>query len=206
MLASAESLEDVISDPKIGFTDFTKVDIDSLRDFAISDSVGLLTYLQKYTLVFSDCDGSSEGDAEYANLSRVYGRYIQGGGKMYGGHYNYYHLQRIWTSSYQQSVAVSSTANDSLRLVDTDISKYVGFTVAKWNSSDSRKLSGYEKFSDLPTNSKVYGKISGTSPEVFVIVENHLGTGKYLWTNYHNQDIQDDPQLIKLVQYFLKSL
>jgi hypothetical protein len=173
---------------------------------AIADSAALLTYLQKYTLVFSDCDGSSEGAEEYAKLSRVYGRYVQSGGKMYGGHYNYYHVQRIWTSSYQKSVAISSSANDSLTLVDTDISKYVGFTVAKWNSSDSRKLSGYEKFSDLPTNSKVYGKISGTNPEVFVIVENHLGTGKYLWTNYHNQDIKDDPQLIKLVQYFLKSL
>ncbi|MDR3668414.1 MAG: hypothetical protein P4L35_16345 [Ignavibacteriaceae bacterium] len=204
--ADAEQLEDVISDPKIGFTTFSTVYIDTLKDMAIADSAKLFTYLQQFTLVFSDCDGSTEGGADYANLSRVYGRYIQAGGKMYGGHYNYYHLQRIWTSSYRTAATGGDATTDSLVLVDTDISKYVGFSVAKWNSTDYRGLSGYELFSDLPANAKMYGKIKGVSPDVFVIVENHLGSGKYLWTNYHNQDIKDDPKLIKLVQYFLKSL
>jgi hypothetical protein len=203
--ASAEQLEDVLSDPKIGFTSFDLTDIDTLRLRADADSAGLLTYLQQYTLVFSDCDGSTEGDQEYAKLSRVYGRYVAGGGNMYGGHYNYYHLQRIWTSSYQVQ-NYSTAATDSILLTDTDISKFVGFTSAQWNSTDSRNLSGYEKFTDLPSNAKVYGKIKGISPAVYVIVENHIGTGKYLWTNYHNQDIKDDPKLIKLVQYFLLSL
>jgi len=206
VLASAEQLENVLKDPKINFTDFDTTYIDTLRLRADADSAGLLTYLQKYTLVFSDCDGSTEGGDEFAKLSRVYGRYVAGGGNMYGGHYNYYHLQRIWTSSYQQFNSMSSPAGDSLALTDTDIAKFVGFSVAKWNSADYRNLSLYEKFNDLPSNAKVYGKIQGISPAVYVIVENHIGTGKYLWTNYHNQDIIGDPKLIKLVQYFLLSL
>jgi hypothetical protein len=52
----------------------------------------------------------------------------------------------------------------------------------------------------------VYGVIYRTSPSVGVIVENYIGTGKYLWTDYHNQDIKDDPKLVKIVQYFLLSM
>ena len=37
-------------------------------------------------------------------------------------------------------------------------------------------------------------------------MENHIGSGKYLWTDYHNQDIKDDVKLVKLVKYFLYSL
>jgi hypothetical protein len=202
--ARAEQLEDVLSDPKIGFTNFDKTNIDTLRLKADADSTALLNYLKQYTLVFSDCDGSTEGGAQYAKLSRVYGRYVAGGGNMYGGHYNYYHLQRIWTSSYRQFNSSSSPYSDSLALTDTDIAKFVGFSVAKWNNAE---LSGYyDKFDDLPANAKVYGKIVGITPAVYVIVENHIGTGKYLWTNYHNQDVKNDAKLIKLVQYFLLSL
>jgi hypothetical protein len=203
--ASAEQLEAVLRDPKIGFTNFDETNIDTLRLRADADSTALLNYLKQYTLVFSDCDGSTEGGSDYALLSRVYGRYVTGGGNMYGGHYNYFHLQRIWTSSYQKFNSSSSITSDTLALTDTDISKFVGFSVAQWNSNYS--LSGYyDKFDDLPSNAKVYAKISGITPAVYVIVENHIGTGKYLWTNYHNQDVKDDAKLIKLVQYFLLSL
>jgi hypothetical protein len=201
--ADAEQLEDVISDPKIGFTTYSLVYIDTLRDQAIADSAKLLAYLQQFTIIFSNCDGGTEGDAEYAKLSRVYGRYVSGGGHMYGGHFNYYHLQRIWTSSYQIPSNFSYPAVDSISLVDNEISKFVGFSSAYWNSTDSRNLSGYMTFSDIPSNSKIYGTIKGLNPAVDVIIENHIGSGIYLWTDYHNQDIKDDAKLIKLVQYFL---
>jgi hypothetical protein len=204
--ASAEQLEDVLRDPKIGFTTFDETYLYALRDSATVDSTKLLNYLKQYTLVFSDCDGGTEGDASYALLSRTYGRYVQGGGKMYGGHYNYYHLQRIWSTYYDNYDYQGSVSSDTISIVDANLSRYVGFSVAKWRSGDSRNLSGYEKFSDLPSSTKVYGVIRGTSPAVAVIAENYVGTGKYLWTDYHNQDIKDDAQLIKLVQYFLYSL
>jgi len=204
--ASAEQLEDVLRDPKIGFTTFDTTYIFALRDSATVDSTKLLNFLKQYTLIFSDCDGGTEGSSSYALLSRTYGRYIQAGGKMYGGHYNYYHLQRIWSTYYDTYDYQGSTSTDSISIVDVNLSRYVGFSVAKWISTDSRRLSGYEKFSDLPTSTKVYGVIKGTSPPVGVIAENYSGTGKYLWTDYHNQDIKNDPQLIKLVQYFLYSL
>jgi hypothetical protein len=48
---------------------------------------------------------------------------------------------------------------------------------------------------------------STTSPQgVPVIIENRLGTGKYLWTIYHNQDILSDARLVRIVRYFLYSL
>jgi hypothetical protein len=48
---------------------------------------------------------------------------------------------------------------------------------------------------------------SATSPRgVPVIVENKLGTGKYLWTLYHNQDILRDPRLVRIVRYFLYTM
>lgn len=204
--ASAEQLEDVLRDPKIGFTTFDETTIYALRDSANSDSTRLLNYLKQYTLIFSDCDGGSEGYSSYAALSRTYGRYVQAGGKMYGGHYNYYHLQRIWPNFYVKRDYQGTPSTDSLLIIDQSLSTYVGFSVAKWVSIDSRNLSGYEKFSDLPSNTKVYGVIRGTNPAVPVICENKIGLGKYLWTDYHNQDIKGDAQLIKLVQYFLYSL
>lgn len=201
----AEQLEDVLR--VIGFNTFDSTHIDNLIDSAAVDSTRLLTFLRQYTLIFSDCHGGTEGGSTYALLSRVYGRYVSGGGKMYGGHYNYYHLQRIWTSFYDTFDTQGSTSTDSLKIIDASLSGFVGFTVAAWDSSsDSRRLSGYEKFSDLPTGSKVYGVINHTSPEVGVIVENYVGTGKYLWTDYHNQDIRHVTRLVKLVQYFLLTL
>lgn len=204
--ASAEELEEVLRDPKIGFTTFDEIDIDALRDSSEADSTKLLNYLKKYSLIFSDCHGGTEGGDDYAILSRTYGRYVQGGGKMYGGHYNYYHLQRVWNNFYQKENTKGDPSNDEINIVDNDLYRFVGFKVAKWSGDDYRNLSGYEKFDDLPQNAKVYGIINGITPNVAVIVENHVGTGKYLWTDYHNQDIKNDPKLIKLVQYFLLSL
>ena len=204
VLADAEQLEAVLH--TIGFAVFDSIYIDDLRDSVLADSAKALAKLRTYSLVFSDCDGGTEGDVSYAPLSRVYGRYVTGGGKMYGGHYNYYHLQRIWTSNYQQFDGQDLTPNDSLQILDANLSSYVGFSVAKWNSTDPRYLSEYEKFLDLPSNAKIYGVIRGTSPAIGVIVENHIGSGKYLWTDYHNQDIKDDVKLVKLVKYFLYSL
>jgi len=203
--ADAEQLEDVLR--VIGYTAFDSVYIDTLEEEANIDSTKVLNYLKQYTLVFSDCDGGTEGDDEYAALSRTYGRYIQGGGKMYGGHYNYYHLERIWPPYYMLEDSQDNPPEDSIRIVSPALAGYVGFTVASWDSSgDSRELSGYEHFTDLPTTSIVYATISWTNPRIAVIVENHLGSGKFLWTDYHNQDIKDVAHLVKIVQYFLLNL
>jgi hypothetical protein len=205
--ASAEQLEDVLRDPLIGFSTYDSISVYALNDSVDADSVKALAFLQQYTLIFSDCDGGSE--SSYLPLSRVYSRYITAGGKIYGGHYNYYHLQRIF-SPYFKEYDEQSPMVDSIYVIDTKLSSYLGFSVAMWQSSDSRDLSGYEKFSDIPPSSKVYAVIRGTTPSVGVIVENYLGSGKYLWTDYHNQDViyasSRDPRLVKIVQYFLYSL
>ncbi len=203
--ASAEQLEDVLH--VIGFNVFDSTTITAMRDSANVDSTRFLTWLRQYTLVFSDCHGGSEGGSTYALMSRVYGRYVAAGGKMYGGHYNYYHLQRIWPTFYDNFDNQGTPSTDTLQIVDQGLGGFVGFTIASWDSSgDSRRLSGYEKFSDLPTGSKTYAVIYRTSPSVGVIVENYIGTGKYLWTDYHNQDIKNVTSLVKLVQYFLLNL
>jgi hypothetical protein len=205
--ASAEQLEDVLRDPIIGFTTFDSISVYALNDSVAADSNRALAFLQQYTLIFSDCDGGSE--YSYIPLSRVYGRYINAGGKIYGGHYNYYHLQRIFSPYFAEYDDQSPTV-DSVYIVNTKLSSYLGFTVAMWQSSDSRYLSGYEKFSDTPPTSKIYAVIEGTNPAIGVVVENYLGTGKYLWTDYHNQDViqatNRDARLVKIVQYFLYSL
>jgi hypothetical protein len=203
--ASAEQLEDVLR--AIGFTTFDSTTIYVLRDSANVDSTAVLNRLKNYSLIFSDCDGGSEGASSYAALSRTYGRYVAGGGKIYGGHYNYYHLQRIWPPYYMLQDAQYNTSRDSLKIVDAALAGFVGFSVASWDSStDSRHLSGYEKFTDLPAGSKVYGTIFWTNPQIAVIVENYAGGGKYLWTDYHNQDIKNVVHLRKIVQYFLYSM
>jgi hypothetical protein len=203
--ASAEQLEAVLH--VIGFNTFDSTTINAMVDSANVDSTRFLNWLKQYTLVFSDCHGGSEGGSSYALLSRVYGRYVSGGGKMYGGHYNYYHLQRVWPTFYDDEDNQGNPSTDTLQIIDQSLSGFMGFTVASWDSSsDSRHLSGYEKFSDLPTGSKVYGVIYRTSPSVGVIVENYIGTGKYLWTDYHNQDIKNVASLVKLVQYFLLNM
>lgn len=203
--ASAEQLEDVLH--VIGFNSFDSTTIYAMRDSADADSSRFLTWLRQYTLVFSDCHGGSEGSSSYALLSRVYGRFVAAGGKMYGGHYNYYHLQRIWPTFYDNQDFQGTPSTDTLQIIDQSLGGFVGYTLASWDSSaDSRHLSGYEKFSDLPSGSKTYAVIYRTSPSVGVIVENYIGTGKYLWTDYHNQDIKNVTRLVKLVQYFLLTL
>ena len=128
---------------------------------------------------------------------------------MYGGHYNYYHLGRIWSGYYSDSNLDGQYENfgDTLQVIDQTLKTALGYSVASWASSiDSRRLSGYEKWATYPSNAKIYAVIYRTSPSIGVIVENHIGTGKYLWTDYHNQDIKDDPKLVKIVQYFLLSM
>jgi hypothetical protein len=202
--AYAEQLEDVLR--VIGYATFDSTTIETLRDSANVDSTWVLNYLKQYSIVFSDCDGDYEGGSTFAALSRTYGRYVAQGGKMYGGHYNYYHLQRVWPSFYITRDYQGNASTDTMQIVDIGLQSVVG-TLLDWtNSGDSRHLSDYEKFSNLPTNAKVYGVIYRTSPSVGVIVQNYVGTGKYLWTDYHNQDIKDDPKLIKIVQYFLLTM
>lgn len=203
--AGCETLEDVLR--VIGFSVFDSSYIDALRDSANTDSTKLLTYLKQYALIFSDCHCGSEGGSEYAVLSRTYGRYVAAGGKIYGGHYNYYHLQRVWPPYYTHGDYQSPTVMDSIKILDPTLAGWVSFTVASWDSStDSRRLSGYEKFTDLPPGSKVYATIFYTSPQIAVIVENYTGGGKYLWTDYHNQDIKNVVHLRKIVQYFLLNM
>ncbi len=203
--ASAERLENVLRDPKIGFTTYDSTTVSAMRDSAVVDSTRLLNFLKQYTLIFSNCDGSSESG--YPLLSRVYGRYVAAGGKMYGGHYNYYNMRVIWPGFYRTADSRGNTSTDTLQIVDPNLQTSLGFSIMRWSGTDSRRLSGYEKFSDLPTNTKVYGIIRGlNNPQVAVICENYVGLGKYLWTDYHNQDIINEPQLIKIVQYFLYSL
>ncbi|RPI02166.1 MAG: carboxypeptidase regulatory-like domain-containing protein [Ignavibacteriae bacterium] len=205
--ASAEELENVLR--TIGYTKFDSTDIYTMVNRANTDSIGLLTYLKQYSLIFSDCDGGSEYSSSYEALSRTYGRYVAQGGKMYGGHYNYYHLGRIWPGYYSDSNRDGQYENfgDSLQVVDQTLKTALGYSLASWSSSiDSRRLSGYEKWSAYPSSSKIYAVIYRTTPSIGVIVENHIGTGKYLWTDYHNQDIKDDPKLVKIVQYFLLSM
>jgi hypothetical protein len=175
-----------------------------MRTQATADSNALLTYLRQYALIFSDCNCGDE--TGYPLLARIYGRYVQQGGKIYGGHYNYMNLQYIFAPNYRTP---TGNANDSLSIIDINLSTAIGYTVIRWPGT-----TGYEKWTDLPTGgaSTVYAVFFGTpgsasSPQgVPVIVENRLGTGKYLWTLYHNQDILSDPRLVRIVRYFLYTL
>lgn len=208
--ASAEQLEDVLR--VIGFTTFDSTDVYALRDSVAIDSTKTLTWLQQYKLIFSDCDGGSE--QSYPLLSRVYGRYVAGGGKIYGGHYNYYNLAVVWTP-YFQDINIDNqgnTSTDTLQIVDANLQKYVGIYLDFTQTDDSRHLSGYEKWSSFPPSplSHTYGVIKGTNPAVGVIVECYPNPnpngGKYLWTDYHNQDIKNYPNLVKIVNYFLLNM
>jgi len=199
--ADCEELETVLTN--IGFTTFDLTYIDTLRDRANRDSASVLTYLKKYSYVFSDCDCSTEEASSYAMLSRTYGRYVSGGGKMYGGHYNYYHLQRIWSPYYTKDYSGSVTGSyDSIKVLNTALAAATGYTVASW----SGYLRDYEMFNDIPTSSTVYAVLKNSSPQSAVIVVNYTGSGKYVWTNYHNQDVNGNQQLLKLIQYFLWSM
>ncbi len=200
--AEAESLETVLR--AIGFTSFDTTYADTLRTFAVRDSAGLLTYLKQYAIVFSDCAGGLEMGANYAALSRVYGQYIDNGGTVIGGHCNFYHLRRIWPSSYQNEDYQVNESLDSIRIVDAAMSSWLGYSVASWGSSASpARLSGYDTFTDLPANATVFATDSWTSPKAAVVVGNYRGNGKFIWTNYHNQDIASDANLTRILQYFL---
>jgi hypothetical protein len=84
----------------------------------------------------------------------------------------------------------------------------VGYTQIAWQSTDNggRMLTGYETFPDLPPDAHVMGAIKNRSPQSGVIIENYLGRGRFLWTNYHNQDIASFPQLMRIVKYTLYNL
>ncbi|MBC8044047.1 MAG: hypothetical protein IAF08_11460, partial [Rhizobacter sp.] len=197
--AGAENIEDVLR--KIGFATFDSIEVDALRDsvdvFYGGDSTRALTFLQKYTLVFSNCDGGSE--SSYKVLARTYGRYMQSGGKIYGGHYNFYNLQEIYAPSYGTDV---SSNGDSVDVVEPALAAIIGTPVKWYNAVET--LGYYGSFSDLPTTTKVYIRLKGKT--VPVVMENFTGGGKYLYTIYHNQDIINDSNLIKIVNYFLYSL
>ncbi len=208
VLASAEQLEDVLH--AIGYTTFDSISVEALRDSADTDSTKLLQYLKQYKLIFSDCNGGDE--YQYPLLARTYGRYVTDGGKIYGGHYNYYILQYIWPPYFKQRDYQGDVSTDTLKIVDNNLQKAVGTYLDWTKSEDSRHLSDYQKFSDLPPApiSHTYGVIKGTSPEVGVIVECYPNPnpngGKYLWTDYHNQDILNNTKLLKIVTYFLNGM
>ena len=201
--ADCEELETVLRSDSVGFTNFDTTTVYVMRARAATDSAATLTYLRTYSLVFSDCNcGDEDG---YPLLARIYGRYVQGGGKIYGGHYNYMNLQYIFPPYYQTP---TSSSNDSITVINANLSNALGYTILRWPGS-----TGYEKWTDLPVGAStvyvVFTRTSGSSSSpqgVPVIVENRLGTGKYLWTIYHNQDILTDPHLIKIVRFFLYSL
>ena len=200
--AGCETIETVLANPIIGYTTFDHTTIDSMRIKVNLDSTALLNYLKQYAIVFSDCNCGDE--TGYPKLARLYGRYVQQGGKIYGGHYNYMNLQYIFYPNYQTSIYGSGS---QLKIVNTTLSTAVGYTVINWPSS------WYSQFSDIPTsNSTVYAVISGSaatassSQGIPIIVENRLGTGKYVWTTYHNQDILSDTNLVKIVRYFLYNM
>ena len=212
--ADAEQLEDVLR--AIGYTTFDSISIYAIRDSSgipgtgIGDSTRLLNWLKQYKLIFSDCNGGDE--YAYPLLARIYGRYVASGGKIYGGHYNYYNLEVIWPPYFTQYDNQGSEYTDTMKIVDATLQGVVGTYLDWTQSGDSRHLSGYEKFTDLPPSpsSYVYGVIKNTSPAIGVIVECHPNPnpngGKYLWTDYHNQDIKDLPNLRKIVEYFLLNM
>ena len=199
--ADYENIEDVLRDTTIGYTAFDTTNVYYMRARVISDSTALLNYLKQYAIVFSDCNGGDEH--LYPEIARLYGRYVQQGGKIYGGHYNYMNLQYIFPQSYITSI---SGSGDSLRIINTNLSTAVGYSVINWSSS------WFTPYSELPVNSTVFAVISGSSGTTSspqgtpIIVENRLGTGKYVWTTYHNQNILSDPRLVRIVRYFLYNM
>ena len=202
IFAGCENIETVLTNPTIGYTTFDTTDVYYMRARVVADSAALLNYLKQYAIVFSDCNCGDEYG--YPKLARLYGRFVQQGGKIYGGHYNYYNLQYIFPPYYQMYI---SGTGSQLKIVNTNLSTALGYTVINWPSS------WYSPFSDIPAaNSTVYAVINGSaattsSPQgIPIIVENRLGTGKYVWTTYHNQDILSDTNLVRIVRYFLYNM
>ncbi len=202
--AGCEEIENVLADTSIAYTKFDHTTVDSMRIRVAADSVAVLNYLKQYAIVFSDCNCGDEYN--YPLLARVYGQYVKQGGRIYGGHYNYMNLQNIFPPYYQTEVY---GYGDSLKIINTTLSTALGYTVIQFDG-----LSSYELWSDLPGSSTttVYAVMtsspgSASSPQgIPIIVENRLGTGKYLWTAYHNQDILADPRLVRIVRYFLYAM
>jgi hypothetical protein len=208
IFADCENIETVLSDAAIGFTAFDTTSIDYMRARVDKDSTSLLNYLKQYAIVFSDCNCGDEYG--YPKLARLYGRYVTGGGKIYGGHYNYMNLQYIFSPYYRKSATGPYSYPDTLVVTNTNLQIALGSNIVTWTSS----FTSYEMWSDLPSSSTttIYGVKktspgSASSPQgIPVIVENRLGTGKYVWTIYHNQDIKYDARLIKIVRYFLYNM
>ena len=201
IFAGCETIEEVLADTSIRYTAFDTTDVYYMRARVEADSAALLTYLKQYAIVFSDCNcGDEDG---YPKLARLYGRYVQQGGNIYGGHYNYMNLQYIFPGYYTADTYPSS---DSLKIINTNLSTALGYKVIYWSTG------WYTPFTDLPANTVVYAVASGTtgstsSPQgIPIIVENHVGTGKYVYTTYHNQDILADPRLVGIVRYFLYNM
>jgi len=203
--ADCENIEDVLRDSAIAYTQFDATTVDSMRIRAAADSTALLNWLKQYHVVFSDCNCGDEKN--FPLLARVYGQYVTQGGNIYGGHYNYMNLQNIFPQYYKTGV---HSSGDSLKIVNQTLSVALGYTVIQFSG-----ISSYELFSDIPTsNVTVYGVILNSTPTtgspegIPVIIENRIGSGKYLWTDYHNQDllnIYTDPshRLVRIVRYFL---
>lgn len=195
--AGCEQLENVLRSDSVRFYTFDTTTVYQMRQQANTDSTALLNFLKTYSLIFSNCDCGSEDP--YALLARIYGRYVDQGGKIYGGHYNWMNLYKIFPGFF---LTQSSQSNDSVNIIDANLRTALGFSVVQWT------IGGYQRFTDMPTGgaSTVYAIITGTSPAVPVIVESRRGQGKYLWTIYHNQDILYYPKLVKIVRYFLYSM
>ena len=208
--ADAEQLEAVLR--ILGYTTYDSTSVYDMRTRASADSTGLLTWLKQYKLVFSNCNGGDEDS--YPVLARVYGRYVASGGKIYGGHYNYMNLEVVWPPYFAENDQdyQGNTYADSMQVVDANLRNVVGLYLDWTQSGDSRHLSGYEKWTSAhtPPNSYTYGIIKGTNPAVSVVVECHPNPnpngGKYLWTNYHNQDIKSIPKLRKIIEYFMLNM
>jgi hypothetical protein len=201
VFAGCENIEEVLADTSIRYTSFDTTDVYYMRARADKDSTALLNYLKQYKIVFSDCDCGDE--LYYPKLARIYGQYVQQGGNIYGGHYNYYNLRNIFPGFYTTS---PSGSGDSLKVINTNLSTVLGYNIIDWNTG------WYSPWTNLPANTTVYAVESTTngsasSPQgIPIIVENHVGTGKYVYTTYHNQDILSNPRLIGIVRYFLYNM
>jgi hypothetical protein len=205
IFAGCEQIENVLADTSIAYTTFDNNIVDTMRAWVNRDSVAVLNYLKQYAIVFSDCNCGDESG--YPLLARVYGQYVRQGGKIYGGHYNYMNLQYIFAPSYNNNSQVYGSG-DSLKIINTNLSVALGYSVIQFSV-----LSTYQMFSEIPVgNTTVFAVMAGSagsasSPQgIPIIVENRLGTGKYVWTKYHNQNILSDPRLVRIVRYFLYTM
>jgi hypothetical protein len=205
--APAESIEVLL--PAIGFTKFDTMSVDTFAARADSDTVQAYNILVQYGMVFLDCIAPEiPADLGGTSLYVAMSHYIEQGGVVYGGHWGYFALESIFAPYYQNIDDGDQQPADTLIILDTAMAANVGYTRIAWQSTDNggRMLTGYETFSDLPPDARVMGAIKNRSPQSGVIIENYLGRGRFLWTNYHNQDIASFPQLMRIVKYTLYNL